>query len=513
MKRPFTTNFKKAAQKAASMLAMTVILTGAIGLAPDHSQAAAVFKPTDVTVNIEVSTGTLIRFDKPANNVFIADPEVADIQVKSPRLVYVFGKKPGATTLYAVSANDEVLFSGTIQITHNVSQLNAALKQMSPDLSVDVREVNGMLVLTGEVQSPEEANDVQALALKLVGKDQQVVNRLNIATPTQVNLRVRIAEVSRDVTKQLGFNWEGGIGIGSSFLGLQNAADVFEFVSDKAGSFALPVVPGDTVPGFLPTVPMPTPYAAKPTRQFFTDGKDSGSYVGSLVSGKVDLNAIIDALDVEGFLTVLAEPNLTALSGQHASFLAGGEFPIPIPQENGVIAVDYRQFGVGLQFTPTVLSSNKINLKVQPEVSQLSAAGAITLGGFNIPALSMRRAETVVELGSGQSFAIGGLLQDNINRESQKFPGLGDLPILGALFRSDRFQRQETELIIIVTPYIVRPVSAKRMPLPMDGLVMPNDKERYLDGQTYRAVPRDDTRTNLDNQATPAATPAGFMLN
>lgn len=490
MKRPLKAISMRAARLLATVALVTGLTIGLAALSPQDAHAAAVFKPTDVTVNIEVSTGTLIRFDKPANNIFIADPAIADVQVKSARLVYVFGKKPGTTTLYAVSANDEVLFSGAVTVRHNVSQLNAALKAMSPETSVDVREVNGMLVLTGDVKSPEEANDVQTLALRLAGEDQQIVNRLAVAMPTQVNLRVRIAEVSRDVTKQLGFNWEGGVGIGNSFIGLQNAGDVIRFIDDTPVAFG-------NIPG----------------REFLTGARGTGSYVGSLITGKVDLNAIIDALDNEGFLTVLAEPNLTALSGQYASFLAGGEFPIPVPQENGVITIDYRQFGVGLQFTPTVLSNNKINLKVQPEVSQLSSAGAITLNGFNIPALSTRRAETVVELGSGQSFAIGGLLQDNLNREAQKFPGLGDLPILGALFRSDRFQRRETELIIIVTPYIVRPVSGKRIPLPTDGLVMPNDKERYLDGQIYRAVPRDDTRSGVEGQGQPAASPAGFMLN
>lgn len=499
------TLMKKLRTRTLAAMTMAAIAAAIPASYFSHAEAAAVFRSAEVSLDLEVSTGTLVRLDKPATNVFIADAAVADVHVKSPRLIYVFGKKPGTTTLYAVSGGDDVIFSSTINVTHNLTQLKSALHQISPEMKVDVHQMNGMLVLTGTVKSPEEANDVQSLALKLAGEDQQVVNRMSIATPSQVNLRVRIAEVARDVTKQLGFNWEGMVGIGNSMIGLQNAADVMEFVSEKAGSYAWPVVPGDTVPGFFD----PT----KPTRHFFTGGKDSGSYVGSLVSGKLDLNAIVDALDVEGFLTVLAEPNLTALSGEHASFLAGGEFPIPVPQENGVITIDYRQFGVGLKFTPTVMSNSKINLKVQPEVSQLSSSGSITINGFNIPALTVRRAETTVELASGQSFAVAGLLQNDIERELQKFPGLGDMPVLGALFRSDRFQRRETELLIIVTPYIVRPVSGKKIPIPNDGFIVPNDKERYLDGQSYRATPQDATPTTIDKSGKPSVTPAGFMLN
>ena len=217
------------------------------------------------------------------------------------------------------------------------------------------------------------------------------------------------------------------------------------------------------------------------------------------------------ALEEEGVLSVLAEPNLTALSGEQAKFLAGGEYPIPT-LDDGEVVIDYKEFGVSLEFMPTVLDDKKINLKVKPEVSELSSSGAITLNGFNIPALSTRRAETTVELGSGQSFAIAGLLQNTMTRDLGKIPGLGDLPILGALFQSDRFQRRETELVIIVTPYIVRPHKDSQMALPTDGLKAPTDLERYLKGKPYKSTPQG----NMPSAQSPkgqSITAAGFMLN
>ncbi len=492
-KKGMTMRCAKLATAAFSVLAVFAVASLGEASYSDANAGARVVETNGVGIHVEVSNGKLVRLDRPAANVFIADPEVADIQVKSPRLVYVFGKKTGTTSLYAVSKNDEVLYSGTVTVTHNLDQVRSALKKVIPDAHVGVDQLNGVLMLTGNAASPAEADDAQHIAQKFLGKDQDVVNRIHIAAATQVNLRVRVAEVSRDVSKQLGFNWEGSLGFGQSFVGIQNAADVYHVIPSNVFKDAL----GNPLP----------------VKEFFTNTRSVGSLFGSFVTGKLDLNYIIDALETEGFITVLAEPNLTALSGQKASFLAGGEFPIPVPQERGVITIDYRKFGVALTFTPTVLSDKTINLKVQPEVSQLSSAGAITLNGYNVPALTTRRASTTVELASGQSFAIAGLLQNNIERQLTKFPGLGDIPILGALFRSDKFQRNETELIIIVTPYVVRPVSGKRMPTPVDGLKMPNDMERYLHGQSYRAEPQSGPTPAADNQGRTTAAPAGFLLN
>jgi pilus assembly protein CpaC len=259
----------------------------------------------------------------------------------------------------------------------------------------------------------------------------------------QVNLRVRIAEVSREVTRQLGVDWQA---VG------------------RSGNFALSLL----------------------TRNALFDAINPSSRIGASFSdGKSDINGIIDALAQDRLITVLAEPNLTAMSGETASFLVGGEFPIPVALRDNVVTVQFKQYGVSLAFVPTVMSQGRISLKVRPEVSDLTEQGAVRLSSGNssiqIPALTVRRAETVVELGSGQSFAIAGLLQDNARTLGRALPGIGEVPVLGALFRSDRFQRNETELVIIITPYVVRPTSDPvALRAPTDGYVPPDDLERVL---------------------------------
>ena len=224
------------------------------------------------------------------------------------------------------------------------------------------------------------------------------------------------------------------------------------------------------------------------------------------------MNGLIDALGKEGLISILAEPNLTAMSGETATFLAGGEFPIPIPIDQNRVTIEFKKFGVSLSFTPTILNGERINLRVRPEVSQLSQQGAIELAGFRIPSLTTRRAETTVELGSGQSFAIAGLMQNNTAQDNLRTPGLGDLPILGPLFRSDRYRRNESELVIIVTPYVVRAPSTK-LAAPNDGMVPPNDVERILSGVNYRAQLNDRNTVPRLRTGQGLIGPSGFVLD
>ncbi|PCI33365.1 MAG: hypothetical protein COB54_03420 [Alphaproteobacteria bacterium] len=410
--------------------------------------------------NIEVGKGTLIRFTEPVNNVFLANSGVADLQVKSPTLVYVFGKSQGETNLYAVTADDRVIYEGTISVNHNLGSLEAALHHVLPDASIQVKSYEGLLVLTGHVDNPTEAEDARRMAEEFIGKKSTIINKLEIATPVQVNLRVRIAEIGRDTKKQLGFNWENLFASGSTAIGMIQGANVVNLIPDPLG------LPNSLV------------------KEFAVQGRGVNSLFGGFKSGNFDINFIIDALETEGVLSILAEPNLTTQSGEPAYFLAGGEYPVPT-LDDGQVVIEFKKFGVSLEFTPVVLNNGQINMRIKPEVSQLSSNGAITLQGFNIPALSTRRVETTVELGSGQSFAIAGLLQNSVTHDLEKFPWLGDLPVLGALFRSSEFRRQETELVIIVTPYIVRPHKGGTMPLPTDGFQVPNDYERYVKGQSY----------------------------
>jgi pilus assembly protein CpaC len=396
-----------------------------------------------------------VRLDKPASSVFLADPAIADIQVKSPTLVYVFAKKAGETTLFAVDQDDKLLASIRIAVTHNLSALEQGLRDFLPGAYIRVSSLGDAVVLSGTVTSAQQAEDARTLAARLAGGDANVINRIAVKGPNQINLRVRIAEVSRQTIKQLGINWDAVFSAGSFAFGLASGSPAF-----AAGSFL---------------------------SRNNVGGQATDSIFGGFNSGNWDINAVVDALESEGLLTVLAEPNLTTTSGETASFLAGGEFPVPVPQDLNTITIQFKQFGVGLAFTPTLLNDGRINMRIRPEVSQLTTTGEVRIQGFTIPALTTRKAETTIELGSGQSFAIAGLIQNNLSHDIRRFPGLGDLPILGPLFRSDGFRRNETELVILVTPYIVKPISDSRMAsLPIDGLVAPTDAERLGRDPLYR---------------------------
>ncbi|MEQ8604727.1 MAG: type II and III secretion system protein family protein [Marivibrio sp.] len=419
---------------------------------------------------LEVGGGRMVSLSRPASAVYVANPEIADVELKSPRLVYLFAKRTGETAIYAVDRAEETVVDRRVVVEHGLTRLRELIAQVRPGAQVQVASLNNSLVLTGLVESAEAAEDVTSLAEQLIGEEGAVLNRLKIATPHQVNLRVRIAEVSRDIAKQLGFSWDVLRNIGDFTLGLSTGA--------------------------------------------FIDGATSGSAVGSFGydGSGLDVNSIVDALDDQGLITVLAEPNLTALSGETANFLAGGEFPIPVPQDNETLTVAYREFGVSLGFMPVVLDDGQLQITVRSEVSQLSAAGAVAFAGFNVPALTTRRAETTVTLGSGQSFAIAGLLQNTTNQNVSRIPGLGDIPVLGALFRSNEFQREESELVVIVTPYVVRP-SNGRLAAPTDGFIAPSDGVRNMTGAAYEQRLPDAAAQPLGVDGREGGVgPAGFIL-
>lgn len=456
-----------------SIRSSLMLLAMVLSLACSASRASAleVIAPAGKAIALEVNKGRLVRLDKPAATVFVADPATADVQVKSPSLIYLIGKKAGATTLFAVDSREQVLASIDVTVTHNLAGLRAAVGDLHPGQDISVNTVGGRIVLDGTVSDPSIAENVRQLAIGFASAEGDIINRLGVDAPTQVNLRVRIAEISRDVDKQLGFNW--------SLLG-------------KIGGFSLGLATSN-------------PFAASVSAHTL-------SVAGNIRPGW-DLNTVIDALEQEGMVSVLAEPNLTALSGETASFLAGGEFPILVPGANNAVTIEFKKFGVSLEFTPTIAGTGRINLHVRPEVSQLSSVNAVTLDSFTIPSLTTRRAETTVELGSGQSFAIAGLIQNNVTHDISKFPGLGDVPVLGQLFRSDRFQRDESELVIIVTPYLVRPVHTARMAAPTDGFHPPSDQERIMTGGFYKRAPKAGETRTIDRGGRTLIGPAGFQVN
>ncbi len=454
---------------------MMVLLMGAI-LVSGPGYGSEIIRHSEERLEIDANEGVLIRLDRAAATVFVANPDIADIQVKSPRLIYLLGKSPGETTLYAADSKERVLANRTISVSHNLSRLRRELAALLPKANINMRSIGRRLVLSGSVNNPREAEEARRFAVGVAGKPENVVLNLAVMSPAQVQLRVRIAEVSRDVLKQFGINWDALFRTGNFLFGIATGN---------------PVLVGTSL---------------------LTRNNGSNSLFGQFSTGTVSINGLIDALDDNGLISVLAEPNLTAISGKPASFLAGGEFPILVPDGDDRVTVEFKQFGVSLVFTPTVLSNDRISLFVNPEVSQLSTTAAIRFNGFTIPSLTTRRAETTVELANGQSFAIGGLLQNNMRHSIEKFPGLGDVPILGALFRSDRFQRNETELVIIVTPYLVRPVSNGRLATPVDGMVPPTDEDRMLHGRLYRPTARRNVPTPVAGAMAQTRQPLGFIL-
>lgn len=479
MRREHTLPIRMLALLALPVLAVMAVLSSGVVA----QEAAPSFIAPAGQVRLEIRKGQLVRLSRPAAAVFVADPSVADVQAHSPTLVYVFGRRSGSTTLFAVDEEDDVLLRREIVVEHHLSGLQRALREVAPDARLEVRSIDGAIVVEGAVRDPLKAQELREIAGRYLGENETLINRISVAAPTQVNLRVRVAEVSREVTKLLGVNWDAAI---SSISGI---------------TVALATGRPFTTNGGLPF-------------SRFADPNGLSNALGfNYVTKDYSISNVIDALEREGLVNVLAEPNLTALSGETASFLAGGEFPIPIGRDDNEIEIEFKQFGISLAFTPTVLGADRIGLKVRPEVSDLSDRGAIKLGDLVIPALTTRRAETTIELGSGQSFAIGGLISNTTRSNLDKVPGLGDIPVLGVLFRSNSFRRSESELIIIVTPYLVAPVTSARLPTPLDGLEDPSDLERILDGKLARmAINPAASGVGVLARARLVG-PAGFMLD
>ncbi|MEO7814406.1 MAG: type II and III secretion system protein family protein [Sphingomicrobium sp.] len=452
-------NIRNRARLGTALAALALGLASVTVSAPAGAGPVAA-RPSE-TLNLSQGTGTLVRLSSPMTDVFVANDQIADVQVRSSTQLYVFGKHSGETTIYATTAGGKVAYAANVRVGSNTGSLDEMMRLAMPDAAIQVTPMNNLILLTGTVASPGDVEEAQRLVQAYVGTGTQVVSRLRSATPLQVNLRVKIAEVNRSLVKQIGFNLLSRDGSSGFQFGIGQGAP---------GTFGTPGV------GTTPGVPKSFNVAA------------TGTTLG--LAGKLlglDILSSLDLAETDGLVTTLAEPNLTALSGETASFLAGGEFPVPISQSLGSITIEYKQYGVGLAFTPIVLADGRISMRVRPEVSELSNEGTIRLNGFNVPALTTRRAETTVELGSGQSFMIAGLLRNANTNDVTKAPFLGDLPIIGALFRSTKFKRSETELVIIVTPYLVRPVSGQ-LALPTNGYRAPSDAQRVFLNKTYTGV-------------------------
>jgi pilus assembly protein CpaC len=461
------------------------LLLAAIAAAPlaavptATATAQQVVKPTQEIV-LSIGRGELVTVPGTMTDVFVANETVADVQIKSQRQLYVFGRAGGETTIYASNERGDVIFSANIRVGSNIGSVDQMLAMAMPDAKISVATMGtNTVLLTGTVGAPEDAAEAERLVQAFLGEGANVISRLRTATPLQVNLKVTIAEVSRSLLREIGGNLQTadassgfrfGVGTGRPIGGTEFNYGGPLGVGNGAAQTAIVLPDGTEIPG--PAI-----------------DSQGGTTLGGL--GRlfgIDMLGALDLSERLGLVNTLTEPNLTALSGETATFLAGGEFPIPIAQGLGQVTVQFRQFGVSLSYTPTVLSNGRISMRVRPEVSELSSQGSITLNGFQVPALTTRRTETTVELGSGQSFMIAGLMSANSQNLLDKAPGLGDVPILGNLFRSRQFRRGESELVIVVTPYLVKPVDAKDITLPTDGFRSADELEQFLGFQSHSGV-------------------------
>ncbi|MDJ0979857.1 MAG: type II and III secretion system protein family protein [Erythrobacter sp.] len=481
-----------------SMLLAGLALAPLGATATSTATAQQVVSPSQDIV-LSIGRGELISVPGQMTDVFVSNDAVADVQIKSQRQLYVFARAGGQATIYASNSAGDIIWSANVRVGNNIDSIDQMLALAMPRAQVNVATMgSNTVLLTGTVAAPEDAAEAERLIQAFLGDEANVISRLRTATPLQVNLQVKFAEVSRSLVRSLAGSittydastggFRGGVGTGRQ-LGAAN--QTYDFQNGPLGVGA----------GIQNPV-----LGAPVTDQFgnvLVDGEGNpidvtgpgvdSSLAGTTLSGMgrlfgLDIIGALDLAETLGLVTTLSQPNLTALSGETATFLAGGEFPIPVSQGLGNVAIQYRNFGVSLAYTPTVLANGRISMRVRPEVSELSTQGAVELNGFQVPSLTTRRTETTVELGSGQSFMLAGLMSNNSQNALEKAPGLGDVPILGNLFRSRQFNRGETELVIIATPYLVKPVNERDIKLPTDGFHTANEFEQLLGFQEHSGV-------------------------
>jgi pilus assembly protein CpaC len=478
-----------------------VVLPAALPMAPLSAQAVTTPRQD---IAISIGRGQLITIPGRMADVFVADDKVADVQVKSTNQLYVMGKSGGVTTIYASDSAGNVIWSANVRVGSNIDSVDQMLRVAMPEAKISISTFGSdTVLLTGTIAAPEDAAEAARLVQAFMGKTTNVISRLRMATPLQVNLQVRIAEVSRTLVKSLASNLTTIDGTNGFQFGMGQGRTSGTFNVGPAG-YPAPLGIGNSV-----TATYALPDGSKltvPGTNVTPAGTAATTLAGAGKLFGLNILGTLDAGETAGLVTTLAQPNLTAISGETAEFLAGGEFPYLVAQgANSATSVEFKKYGVSLSYTPTVLANGRISIRVRPEVSELG--DSIQQGGYTVPTISTRRAETTVELGSGQSFMIAGLLRNSTTNTLQKTPGAGDIPILGALFRSTGFKRGETELVIVVTPYLVNPVDANAIKLPTDGYQAPNDIQRIFGNMQSDGRTGGDRPKPKEAPATQTATP------
>jgi pilus assembly protein CpaC len=471
------------------VMAMALVTASLLGAARASAESSSTFY-------VPLNRSELVSTNTDMGEVIITDPEVADVFVHGKRKISVIGKEIGQTSMRVFDVDHKLIRSMNVSVTYDLPALRRSLRELMSAEHIGVTMVNTRIALTGSVSSAEAAATAMEIAQdfthgkltreeadtrRKVDFDKEsspIINLMKISAGQQVMLRIRIGEIQRTALKNLGVNLTA---VGGGELGFLLGTGTGQYGNTSGDNPAF---------GF----------------NSFTNSSDSFGSVGASYvnnSGK-GISGVVDALERNGVLKVLAEPNLTALSGEEAQFLAGGEFPIPVPQQLGTTTVEYKPFGVALKFTPYVLSPNRIRIAVQPEVSELSFEQTIDTGdGFVAPSIITRRASTTVELAPGESFMIAGLIKDNMSSTINQVPGIGDIPVLSALFRSTSFQRNESELVIAVTPYLVDPVRGDDIKLPTDDF----KPASFMQSIFFGAI------GGTRNTTPTAEGPSGFMVD
>jgi pilus assembly protein CpaC len=449
-------------------LALVMLGTSAILLSPQslgvaHAQRLLQISGAKRSVAITVAVGKTedVRIDAAFTDITIGDSEVADISPLTDRTISILGKKIGTTRVTLYTENKTQIGIFDIEVTYDVTRLATEINRFSEG-GIKVSSVNGRIMLSGTARDAATLDRAMLMARQFAPEP---INTVSVSQAQQVMLEVRFVEASRQASRELGVQW--------NMFGQNTLANV----GTRTPANRLPITNGgSSQPGSI------SPLAAAGV---LSGATPYGFLLGELNRAGLTIDVALNALEEKGLARSLAEPNLVALSGDTASFLAGGEFPIPVPGSLGSVTIDYKRYGVGLAFTPTVLRAGLINLKIEPEVSQLDTSHPVQVAGISVPPLIVRRASTTVELRDGQSFVIGGLLQNDSTTSQQQLPWLGDVPVLGTLFRSAAYQKNETDLAIIVTPHLVRPISpGVPIKTPLDNTLPANDIDFFLMGKS-----------------------------
>lgn len=409
-------------------------------------------KGTAASLDVPMNRAVVVESDLPFAELSIANPGIADISSLSDRTIYVLGKSPGLTTLTLLDDSGRLITNVDVRVAADVTEFKERLRQILPGEKIEVRTANDGIVLSGTVSSSQRLQRALDLAERYA--PERVSNLMTVGGVHQVMLKVRFAEMQRSVSKSLSSSWgfNGGTSTG---------------LNGGTGSLNNQVSLSNALAGNIPVT-----------------NSNTGAVLFGFNVGSVQVGLLIEALEQKGVVRTLAEPNLTALSGQEAKFLAGGEYPVPVAQDNQTITVEFKPFGIELNFIPRVVDKDIINLELTAAVSAIDTSNGININGFQIDAFSRRETSTTVEMRDGESFAIAGLIEDEFLDNADQMPWLGDVPVLGALFRSASYQRSQTELVIIITAHLVTPTRGEALALPTDRVKPPSERDLFLFGQT-----------------------------